>query len=390
MKITAVKAILLKTPCKMMSDAISVCTQRQALLVKIETDSGIYGIGESFCFGNPLVIGKHIIEDQIAPMIIGEDPDYIEKIWNTVYWRSIAHGRRGLIMGALSGIDIALWDIRGKAYNLPVSKLLGAYSDSVPSYASGGFYAPDKDLDGLRREIEGYLKKGYRDVKIKIGRNPGMQQNAIRYMANQDFGVSYEDDVKRIAAARDVMGSSGRLIADINACWDAAHVIQAREDFERAGLNWLEEPTVFEDREGCRAIAETYQKILINGYETEQGAKNWLRMIENREVDIVQPDIGWTGGFTDVRKIGDIAYAADLPVSLHSFGSAVHFAASIQMSAALANVEVLESEENPNPLKTDILKEDLVADEHMNFYVPDAPGLGIELDWDKMEKYLVK
>ncbi len=390
MKITAVKAILLKTPCKIMSDAISVCTQRQALLVKVETDSGIYGIGESFCFGNPLIIGKHIIEDQLAPMIIGEDPDYIEKIWNTIYWRSIAHGRRGLIMGALSGIDIALWDIRGKAYGLPIAKLLGACLDKVPSYASGGFYAPDKDIDGLQREIEGYLDKGYQDVKIKIGRNPSMPQNSIRYMANQDFGVTYDEDIERISAARNVMGKNGRLIADINACWDAAHVIQAQEDFEQAGLNWLEEPTVFEDGEGCRAIAENYKKILINGYETEQGVKNWARMIENREVDIVQPDIGWTGGFTEVKKIGAIAYAADLPVSLHSFGSAVHFAASIQMAASLANTEILESEENPNPLKTDILKTPFEADSKMNFLVPDKPGLGIELDWNKIEKYLVK
>lgn len=390
MKITAVKAILLKTPCQIMSDAISVCTARQALLIKIETDEGIYGIGESFLFGNPLIIGKHIIEDQFAPMLIGQDPDKIEYLYNMMYWRSIAHGRRGLIVGCISGIDIALWDIRGKSANQPIAKLLGQYSDKVPSYASGGFYAPGKDLDRLRAEVENYLNKGYKDVKIKIGRIPSMTQNSIRYMANQDFAVTYEEDIERIRAARDVMGIHGRLIADINACWDAAHVIEAYHDFKDAGLNWLEEPTVFDDEEGCKTIADEYKEILINGYETEQGSKNFARMIQRHVMDIVQPDIGWGGGFTELKKIGAIAYAYDLPMSLHSFGSAIHFAASIQMSATFANIEVLESEENVNPLKTDLLTEPFEHDEHMNFYVPDKPGLGVELDWDKVAQYAVK
>ena len=161
MKITAVKTIGLRWECPVMSDAMSVCRARQALWIKIETDTEIYGIGEAFCYGSPLVIAKHIVEDQLVPAIIGEDPENIELLWQRMYWRNVPNGRTGLVMGCISGIDIALWDILGKAAKMPVSKLLGAHSDRVPAYASGGFYAPGKDLDGLKKEVEGYLKKGY-------------------------------------------------------------------------------------------------------------------------------------------------------------------------------------------------------------------------------------
>ena len=171
MKITAVKGIPLGCTCSPISDALSTSAARQALLVRIETDSGYYGIGEAFTYGAPLAVMKYIVEMQLAPILMDQDPVQIEKHWNTMYWRTIAHGRRSMVMGAISGIDIALWDLLGKICHMPVYKLLGACSDMVPSYASGGFYAPGKGIDGLRAELEGYMEKGYQDAKIKIGRN---------------------------------------------------------------------------------------------------------------------------------------------------------------------------------------------------------------------------
>lgn len=389
MKITSVKTILLKWKCPVMSDALSVCSARQALLVKLETDTELWGIGEAFCYGSPLRAGKAIIEEQLAPMLIGQNPEKIERLWQTMYWRTIASGRRGVVMAAISGIDIALWDLLGKMAHVPVSTLLGRHSDRVPAYASGGFYAPGKTLDGLRRELESYVKKGYTAVKIKIGRNPGMPGNAVRYMENQDFGVSYEEDIRRLETARSVIGD-GLLAADINAAWTPAQVLLARDDFMRARLDWLEEPVRFEDADGCRLLMNQLPGIRLMGFETEQGLTNFQRLVQNQMVDIVQPDIGWGGGISELAKIGAMALANHRPVSLHSFGSAVHFAASLQVAASLPNTERIESEENENVLKSGILKQPFEADAQMNFYVPQKPGLGIELDWDKMENYVVK
>ena len=112
-----------------MSDALSVCTARQALLVKIETDTELYGIGEAFCYGSPLRVGRSIVEEQLAPMLIGQDPEQIENLWQTMYWRTIANGRRGVVMAAVSGIDIALWDLLGKMLKAPISTLLGRHGN---------------------------------------------------------------------------------------------------------------------------------------------------------------------------------------------------------------------------------------------------------------------
>ena len=371
-----------------MSDALSVCTARQALLVKIETDTELYGIGEAFCYGSPLHVGRSIVEEQLAPMLIGQDPEQIENLWQTMYWRTIANGRRGVVMAAVSGIDIALWDLLGKMLKAPISTLLGRHQDRVPAYASGGFYAPGKSLDGLERELEGYVKKGYSAIKIKIGRNPHMPHNAIRYTADQSFGVSYEEDMRRLETARRILGK-GKLAADINAAWTPMQVLAARKDFARVGLDWLEEPVRFEDREGCRMLVREMPGISLMGFETEQGLSNFTHLVEDQMVDIVQPDIGWGGGVSELVKIGAMALANHKPVSLHSFGSAVHFAASLQVAAALPNTECIESEENENMPKSGILKTPFEADEHMNFYVPRSHGLGIELDWDALEQYVI-
>lgn len=383
MKITDVKTILLKWDCPLMSDAISPNTKRQALLVKIETDSGIYGIGEAFCYGSPLHVGKTIIEEQLAPNIIGENPENIERIWQTLYWRTIANGRRGVVMACISGIDIALWDILGKALHRPISVLLGKHLDKIPAYASGGFYAPGKGFNEFRAEMESYVTKGYEAIKIKIGRNSKMPLNAIDYMSNKYFAVDYEDDIRRIAIAREVLGKGKFLAADINASWTANRVLASIDDLKAAGLNCLEEPVIFEDFEGCKKIAAV-PDIQLMGFETEQGCKNFGRMIREGMIDIVQPDIGWGGGISELKKIGALAVASNKSLSLHSFGSAVHFAASLQLAAAFGNTLYIESEENPNELKTGIIKEPFTADEKMNFFVPEGDGLGIVLDWDKI------
>ena len=389
MKITSVTGIALRVPCSPIADALSTSTARQALLVRIDTDAGLFGIGEAFSFGAPLAAMKTILESQLAPSLIGEDPQEIERIWHTLYWRTIANGRRSLTMACISGIDIALWDLMGKACHMPVCRLLGAYSDRVPSYASGGFYAPGKDLDGLRREIEGYLSRGYRDAKIKIGRTMDRPGAPLSYMANRDWAVTPEEDFRRVAAAKELLGD-GLLIVDTNASWDSYIALSRGRELARLGVEWLEEPIPFEDLEGYTRISRELTQLRIIGCETQQGADNFATMIRSDALDIAQPDAGWVGGISETLKIGAVAKAAGRRISLHCFGSSVLFAASLQVAAAMSNTERIESEENPNPLKTDLVRTPFETDEHMSFLVPQGEGLGIELDWDKVSDFTVE
>ncbi len=385
MKIIEIKAIPLRWESPRMGDALIDVKARQALLVRVVTDKGLEGIGEAFLYGCSLRAGKALLEDHLAPALIGEDPTRIEWIWQKLFWRTVAHGRRGLIMGLMSGVDIALWDILGKAAGMPVYKLLGGYADRVPSYASCGFYAPGKGLDGLRREVERNLQKGYRHVKIKAGRTPKMPGHPLRCMPCTEYGVSVEEDLERMAAARALV-KEGRLLVDLNAAWSSGTIVHYGRDLARCGVDWLEEPTLFEDLEGCARLRRQLRGILVMGFETEQGVMNYGRLLEQGAVDILQPDIGWSGGITECRKIAALGAAQNKPVSMHSFGSAVHFAASLHLAASLPNTEIIESETNENGLRSELLARPLEADGEMSFFVPEGPGLGITLSEAALER----
>lgn len=389
MKITSVKGIQLRCPCSEISDALGTSIARQAFLIKIDTDGGISGVGEAFTYGAPLEAMNVLLERQIAPILLGEEASDIERLWQTMYWRTIASGRRSLTMGVISGVDIALWDLLGKASGMPISKLLGKQYDYISSYASGGFYAPGKGVKELGKEIEGYLKKGYRDAKIKIGRTLDRKGAPLQFMANRNGMVTVDEDWDRIKMAKSLLGK-GKLIVDTNASWNAEKTIQMSHELLQAGVSVIEEPIPFEDIDGYQRIRQSVPNLPVAGCETQQGLSNFSHMINYGCLDIVQPDVGWAGGISEVKKIGAAAQASGHSISLHCFGSAVLFAASLQVAAAMSNTVAMESEENPNPLKEDLLQSNFETDDKMNFKVPDKPGLGIDIDWDAVGKFMVK
>lgn len=386
MKITKIECFQLRCPCAEIHDALSTSTARQAFLIKVETDNGLYGIGEAFSFGAPMGALQEILKNQIEPILIGQKAENIEQLWRTMYWRTIANGRRSLTMAVISGIDIALWDLLGKETNLPIAQLLGACYDKIPTYASGGFYAPKKDLDGLRREISGYMEKGYRDVKIKIGRTFNQNQ-ILHYMANQKDTVSLEEDWQRIQATKEIIGN-GTLIVDTNASWSEEQFITNGPTLLDLGVHIIEEPLPFEDITGYRKVAAAVPQLVVAGCETQQGVLNFYNLIHENQIDIVQPDVGWAGGISEVKKIGDMALASGKKISLHCFGSAVLFAASLQVAAAMSNTIAMESEENPNPLKSSLTKSPFLTNSAMDFYVPEGPGLGIEINEDQLMQFI--
>src|SRR5947209_6309118 len=187
-------------------------SRRGSLLVEIETDERVIGIGEAGPGGGGT---QAVVEKQLAPLLIGADPLLIEGLWQKMFARTRQFGRRGIVMNAISGIDIALWDIAGKVANLPLYRLFGGCHDRVEAYASGGFYQEGKTADDLAGEVEGYRARGFKGMKMKIGRNPSTQTH-LRHLVDHAAlcEVDPEEDIARVAAVRRALGPQAKLMAD--------------------------------------------------------------------------------------------------------------------------------------------------------------------------------
>lgn len=390
MKITDVRTIPLSYRCeKPYMSAAGVQAARNALLVEVETDSGLVGIGEAGSAGGPLVSTQVVIEQELKPLLVGEDPLLIERLWQKMFQRSRQHGRRGIVLHAISGIDIALWDLAGKIAKLPLYRLFGAYRETVEAYASGGFYQDGKDIAALAEEAGRYRAQGYRGMKMKIGRNPSTQSNLREMLARHDLcTVSLDEDVARVEAVRKALGREAKLMVDINCAWSPPLAIQMGRALEPYQLYWIEEPVATDDIRGSAEVAQALGTA-IAGYETEMGLYGFRELVMHRAVDILQPDIAWAGGFTECRRIAALAQGFNLMVAPHAFSSAITLVASMHLLASIPNGLVLEFDQNPNALREHLLKEPITADHEGWVRLPERPGLGVELDPGVVERYRV-
>ena len=389
MKITAVESIPLVYPYeKPIYDASFKAAQRQAILVRIDTDAGISGWGEAASFGGPLESTATVIDKELAPRILGADPFQVERIWQILYHQSWQHGRGGIVVCALSGIDIALWDIIGKATKTPLYRILGGYSNQVRAYASGGFYTPGKGVKELVAELTGYAARGYTAVKMKVGRN-GTALNPLEVMPDPDYCLSLDEDLARVEAVRKALGREVQLLVDANAAWDVHTALLAGRHFDRLGVAMFEEPISTDNIEGSAQLARQLD-LKIAGYESEQLLYNFARMISSQAVDVVQPDLSWAGGITECRKIAAFAAAYHKEVAPHCFSSAVCLMASLHFLASLPNAGLLEMDQNPNGLRTEIVDNPIVIGADGCVRVPERPGLGIEINEDAVEKYRIR
>src|SRR5437660_171522 len=194
--------------------------RRGGLLVEIETDERVTGIGEAGVGGG---ITRDVIDKLLQPMLIGQDPLLIEGLWQKMFARTRQYGRRGLVMQAISGIDIALWDIAGKIAKLPVYKLLGACRDRVEAYASGGFYQEGKSAADLAGEAEAYRARGFKGMKMKVGRNPSTQTHLRERIGTAAYcRAEPEEDLARVAAVRQALRPQSKLMVDVNCAWSPA------------------------------------------------------------------------------------------------------------------------------------------------------------------------
>ncbi len=388
MVITDVTTIKLRFPMVVpMADAIHYMPERTTLLVRVHTDDGIIGLGEVAAYGGYLESVETLVTGELCSTILGEDPFRIERLWRMMATRAHQRGRRGMLMMAMSGVDIALWDIVGQATRTPLYRLLGGYRDRLRVYASAGFYARDKDVAALADEVGGYAERGFRCVKIKVGRQPDALLNPLADMPAAEYAtVTYEEDVARVRAARAAIGPAVRLAIDANNAWTPSLALRFMRDVEDQDIYWLEEPVATDDLEGSAALAGQLDTP-VAGYETETGLPGFRDLIARRTVDIVQPDVIWSGGITECRKIAALAQADGLPVIPHVFSSALSLVANMHFIASIPNGSWLEWDQNPNPLRSELFLDMPAVDGDGEVRLPERPGLGVTLNEDTVERY---
>jgi len=379
MKITGIKTYVLQGMLEGNAFGWSqrVTDRRQTALCVISTDAGIDGVGEAFYFGGPATIVAQIMSDAFGPLIIGKDPLENCVLWDYLYNWTRDQGMKGVTISALSAIDIALWDIKGRALELPVYKLLGgAYRNRAKAYATG-LYEPQgvpSVEDALVEEALGYKQNGFLGMKLKVG-----------------YGI--EKDICYVKAIREAIGDELCLMVDANHAYNASEAIQLAREIEPFNIYWFEEPVPPEDIEGYLEIKRN-SNILIAGGECEYTRYGFRELINRRVVDILQPDLCAAGGFTEMTKIVAMASAANLPVVPHVWGTNVGLAASLQFFAALPHFPerrfpaepFFEYDRSYHPLRDGVTLERFVMQDGY-LPIPEKPGLGISLDMDFIEKH---
>jgi L-alanine-DL-glutamate epimerase-like enolase superfamily enzyme len=371
-----------------MADALNFIPERQSLLVHVHTDEGLTGVGESAYFGGPIDSTRTVIEAELTPLLIGEDATAVERIWSKMFHRSMQHGRRGLLLAAMSGIDIALWDIKGKLLNAPIYELLGTYRTCLPAYASGGFYMSGQSPEVLADEAQSYIERGFKGVKIKVGRSPSVPLNPLALIDDGFCFHTFSEDMERVRAVRDRIGSEFQLMVDANSGWDVGTALRALRILSELNVTWLEEPLFPEDVAGSARLVEA-GLVPIAGYETVQSRFGFADLVNGRAVDIVQPDVTWSGGITECRRIAAFASCHNLACVPHSFGSAIALAANAHLLASLPNGLILEVDQTPNALRDELLEQTLRVKPDGHITVPSGPGLGVQLNEDTIARYRI-
>jgi len=390
MKITNVRTICLKYNYKKpIMYALGTTKSRQCVIVLIDTDEKITGIGEAAYFGGPTISTKTIIEKELKPELMGEDPFKVERIWKKLFSTSYYHGRRGLVLTCIGAIDIALWDIIGKYCHLPVYKLCGGYRDKILAYASGGIYQEGKGIQELVKEVQGYVEKGFKAVKMKVGRNKNLPLSPLEVITDNQGTISLEEDLERVRAVRKAIGKDIYLMVDANSSWTPSIAIQMGREFEKLGIYWLEEPVQTDDIRGSKQVAEALD-LQIAGYESEQGLFGYRELIVRQAVDIVQPDPTWVGGFSEAKKIAHLAQAYGMLCIPHSWNSGVSVKINSHFIASISNSQMIELDRNFNPLRDELLLDPIEIDKEGYYHLSEKPGFGIEFNENILKKYTVE
>jgi L-alanine-DL-glutamate epimerase-like enolase superfamily enzyme len=379
MKITQVRAIPMSDPvpkARQHRTDLGTKVKSDATLILVETDKGLTGMGAAL--GTPPVV-QAIVEHELAPEVVGEDPMFSERIFEKLYngsrakpalERGVAQAetsrRNGMVMEAISGVDIAIWDVKAKAMGIPVYQALGAVRSRVRGYASGG-WAPGNEAEA---ELGGYAAKGFTAAKMRVvGRD----------------GFSIENCVRRVEAARRGVGPKVELMVDAHASLETPVAINLARALEPYNISWFEEPVSPDNHVGMAEVRRSTIIPIASG-EREFSRYGFKSMLDHKAIDVAQPDVARAGGLTEIRRIAALTQAHDIRLAPHAWGSGLLFAASIHVAMASANCHILEVSQGYMPMMNELFNEPYdIRDGYV--YAPDKPGLGFTLRPDALERF---
>ena len=323
MKITSIKSHVLRYD---LEDELGYSQQyykhRTAHLVEIETDEGITGWGECFGPGNIALANKFIVEKVIQPLIKGENPTNKEYIWHKVYNSLRDSGQKGMPIQAISGIDIALWDILSKKANLPLYQLLGGKcNNQIPVYGYGMMLQKkpvEQLIELFQKEAKEIKEKNFKAMKMKIGIGP-------------------KDDLKLVKAVREAIGDDYKLMVDANHAYNLSDALYVGKGLDEMNIYWFEEPVAPENYEGYKELKKKL-KTNIAGGEAEFTKYGWNQLIKNRCVDIAQPEVCGLGGITEYLKVSALAQSNFIPIINHVWGSALSIAVNLHLLTSMPDM----------------------------------------------------
>ena len=346
--------------------------QRSTTLVKVTTDDGLVGWGEG--------AAADLVDGLLAPLLIGQDPMDRAGLWERMF-HALYNGNNavGLAGSALSALDIALWDLAGKATGLPICALLGGkVRDKVAVYATGLYYTEGEFPDRLLDEARGYVAAGFKGMKTKVG------------------GLTIAEDVARVRALRDVIGPDIHLMVDANEAYNATTAIRIGQKLADLDLVWFEEPVNAQDLDAYLEVKAALPMAIAGG-ENLRTRYEFKPYLTRRAYDIVQPDIMHCGGITEMLRICAMANACGVQINPHVWGSPVMIAATLHLAATLPpcpparNAQpymqepVMEFDRTPSAIRQELCA--VPFDQEDSFVrVPTGPGLGIEVDEGVVER----
>lgn len=334
-------------------------TATELVFVQIHTDEGIVGVG--FTHG-----GKIVYETAVAlkPYLIGEDPRNTDRLWAKVYLPKV-FGRKGMETRAISAMDIALWDIIGKATGMPLYKLVGGYRDAVPFYVAGGYYYANDGVARLTAEMQEHMGLQAAGVKMKIGR------------------VSVAEDIKRIETVKKVVGNGLQVLVDANNAYGRNEALQMGRALDRLGVYWFEEPLSPDDVEGSAELARLLDTPIASG-ENEYTRWGFRDIITAHSADIINADAQVLGGITEWRKVAALAGAFHTPVAPHG-DQEIH----VPLVAGTDNGLIVEYyHDDTNVLRSTMIHGDTQRKDGL-IYPSQKPGLGVEIDFKAGEMFRV-
>ena len=323
MKISSIKSHVLRYELdKELGYSQQYYKHRTAHLVEIETDEGITGWGECFGPGNIALANKYIVEKVIQPLIIGEDPINKEYIWHKVYNLLRDSGQKGMPIQALSGIDIALWDILAKKAKLPLYQLLGGKTNNkIPVYGYG-MMLQKKSVEELcelfKKEANQIKEKNFKAMKMKVGLGP-------------------KEDLKLVSAVREAIGNNFKLMVDANHAYNKNDALYVGKGLDEMEIYWFEEPVAPEDYDGYKELKEKL-KTNIAGGEAEFTKYGWNQLIKYNCIDIAQPEVCGLGGITEYLKVSALAQSNFIPIVNHVWGSALSVAVNLHLLTSLPDM----------------------------------------------------